>query len=289
MAIPLAATIVALNCLILGFVALRPTPPAVATPFRVLQVQADTGTSPPAPPATPWSSPPRDHSGAAAPLPNPKPPAAYAGPPRIALSFDDGPSAYYTEQVLATLRYYRIHATFFVIGRQAAAFPTLVAKAAADGNEVENHTWNHADLNRLSTDAATAEIAATAGEVLLLTGRAPRYMRPPYGSTGYAVRADAAVMGEDAVLWNVDPRDWALPSVWAIQENVLANATDRSIVIMHDGGGPRDETVAALQIIIPKLRARGFRFVTVQELLDPLAPTFAAATPARGTTRSGSH
>ena len=98
---------------------------------------------------------------------------------RIALSFDDGPSAYYTEQVLATLRRYKIHATFFVIGRQAAAFPSLVVKKAADGNEVENHTWNHADLNRLSTDAATAEIADTAAEVLLLTGRAPRYCARP--------------------------------------------------------------------------------------------------------------
>ena len=95
-------------------------------------------------------------------------------------------------------------------------------------------------------------------------------------------------MGEDAVIWNVDPRDWALPSVWAIQDNILANAADHSIVLMHDGGGPRDETVAALQIIIPKLRARGFRFVTVQEMLDPLAPTFAPAAQRRSGTPPGS-
>ena len=287
MAIPLAVTIVAVNCLALWSVTFRSTPHTVAIPFRAPQVQAITATSPPTPPF-PSSHPFRAHLGAAAPLPSPRKHVIYSGPPRIALTFDDGPSAYYTEQVLATLRHYKIHATFFVIGRQAAAFPLLVAKTAADGNEVENHTWNHADLNRLSTDAATVEIADTAAEVLLLTGRAPRYMRPPYGSTGYAVRADAAVMGEDAVLWNVDPRDWALPSVWAIQDNVLANAKDRSIVIMHDGGGPRDETVAALQIVIPKLRARGFRFVTVQDLLDPLAPTFFPAPPIRTGTPPGS-
>lgn len=199
--------------------------------------------------------------------------------PRIALTFDDGPSPYYTQQVLDTLHRFGIRATFFVIGRQAAAFPDLVRAEAAAGHEVENHTWNHADLTRVGPDRAANEIANTAGEVLLLTGRAPRYLRPPYGHQNADVRLDAAAMGEDTILWNVDPRDWSLPGAWYIQYNVLATARDGAVVIMHDGGGRRDETVTALQTLIPRLKARGFQFVTVQQLFDPLMP--AALPPPR--------
>ena len=203
-------------------------------------------------------------------------PRLKAGPPQVALTFDDGPWPYYTEQVLGVLRKYGIHATFFVMGRNAAAHPELVRQEAAAGHEVENHTWNHPYLARLGTDLALQEIAGTAAEVLFLTGRAPRYLRPPYGSVDQAIRLQAASVGEETLLWNVDPRDWALPGTWAIEQNVLAHIQDRAIVLMHDGGGDRSETVAALDALIPRLQALGYRFVTVQQMMDPLAPGFPA-------------
>jgi peptidoglycan/xylan/chitin deacetylase (PgdA/CDA1 family) len=210
----------------------------------------------------------------AAPQPHLAPPRARRPGLVVALTFDDGPQPYYTQAVLDLLRHYGIHATFFVIGRQAAAFPELLRAEAADGNEVENHTWNHANLRLRSFYDATAEIAGTADEVLLVTGRAPRYLRPPYGSVNAYVRQEAASLGEQVVLWNVDPRDWARPGVLAIESNVLQNVRNRSIILMHDGGGRRDETLLALRTVIPTLKARGYRFVTVQQLLDPLAPAY---------------
>ncbi len=189
-------------------------------------------------------------------------------PKFIALTFDDGPQPYYTHRVLQLLGKYHIHATFFVIGRQAATYPDLVRAEAAAQDEVENHTWSHANLRYLSWADAEAQIAATADEVQLLTGRAPRYLRPPYGSVNAAVRAEAQVEGERTVLWTVDPRDWARPGAWFIVNNIETNVRAGSIVILHDGGGRRDETLTALNTVIPRLLARGFRFVTLQQLLE---------------------
>ncbi len=194
------------------------------------------------------------------------------GVPEVALTFDDGPAAYYTQAVLRLLRRFDIHATFFVVGRQVATFPDLVRAEAAGGNEVENHTWSHADLTRRSPYEASAEIGGTSDEVLELTGRAPRYLRPPYGSVNSVVRAEAAAEGEQIVLWNVDPRDWAQPGIRAIEYTILTTVHDRAIIICHDGGGRRDQTLTALAEVIPALKARGYRFVTVQQLMQSPPP-----------------
>lgn len=191
----------------------------------------------------------------------------------VALTFDDGPQPYYTQAVLDLLRRHRIHATFFVVGRQATAFPELVRAEAATGNEVENHTWSHANLRFRSFYDASAEIAGTADEVLLLTGRAPRYLRPPYGSVNDWVRKEAASQDEQIVLWTVDPRDWARPGVRAIDASVLSTVRNRSIILMHDGGGRRDQTLLALRTVIPTLERRGYHFVTMEQLLNAPART----------------
>jgi peptidoglycan/xylan/chitin deacetylase (PgdA/CDA1 family) len=192
--------------------------------------------------------------------------------PRIALTFDDGPWPHDTSAVLAVLHRYRIHATFFVIGRQAATYPGLVRAEARAGEEVEDHTWDHPDLRWLSTAAMTREISATATLVQHLTGVAPLFLRPPYGHVDARVRRVAAALGERVVLWNVDPRDWTRPGVGYIEQTVLAKARDGAIVELHDGGGVRDETVSALTVIIPTLQARGYRFVTLAQLLGGARP-----------------
>jgi peptidoglycan/xylan/chitin deacetylase (PgdA/CDA1 family) len=172
-----------------------------------------------------------------------------------------------------------VHATFFVVGRQVATYPDLVRAEAQAGDEVENHTWDHAHLPWLAPAIMTREITATATLVQSLTGFAPLFLRPPYGAVNARVRRIAAAERERTVLWNVDPRDWARPGVWYIERMVLANARNGAIVILHDGGGVRDETISALSTIIPTLQARGYRLVTIAQLLRGTRPREATTAP----------
>jgi len=181
----------------------------------------------------------------------------------IALSFDDGPSAY-TPQVLSVLAHFGVHATFFEIGEEVASDPAASRAVLAEGSVIGDHTWSHPIL---TTANVAAQVQATQREIQAATGYTPCLLRPPYGIESTAVVNDVRRMGLLSILWDVDPRDWSLPGTAAIVQNVLANAHPGAIVIMHDGGGPRSETVAALETIIPTLEARGYHFVTVRYLL----------------------
>jgi peptidoglycan/xylan/chitin deacetylase (PgdA/CDA1 family) len=190
--------------------------------------------------------------------------------PEIALTFDDGPLPSSTPQILAILQRFGIRATFFCIGEQVQAYPALTRQEQADGDLVEDHTWSHPNLTYLPTPLLDRQIAMTAQAISHLTGTPPIFLRPPYGAINATVLARAKRFNLSLVLWNVDPRDWSLPGSRTIIARVLSSTYNGSIILLHDGGGNRAQTIAALPTIITALRARGLRFVTIQQLIDDL-------------------
>jgi peptidoglycan/xylan/chitin deacetylase (PgdA/CDA1 family) len=207
--------------------------------------------------ATRWAS-----SGTSATLRSSSPVVAQPGPLQTALTFDDGPDATYTPQILAVLAAAGVPATFFTVGYEGAARPDLLRAEAAAGDSVEDHTWDHPDLTRLSSPEVASELSSTADVIQQATGVRPSCFRPPYEATNSTVVSIAAGLGLTQTLWNVDPRDWSRPGVSSIVNNVLSNSNGRGVIIlMHDGGGDRSQTVAALPQIIAGLRSRGYQFV----------------------------
>jgi len=192
--------------------------------------------------------------------------------PEIALTFDDGPSSVYTAQILAILKREGVSATFFVIGSNASHYPELVAQEVQQGHVVGNHTWSHANLKNLSSAAVRNELQGTSSEIYADTGVYPVVFRPPGGNFNSSVQAIAASLGLSTVLWNVDPRDWSRPGSDAIIKTVLNTTHNGSIILLHDGGGDRSQTVAALPTIIATLVQRGFQFVTIPQMIHHLPP-----------------
>ena len=185
----------------------------------------------------------------------------WVAPHEVALTFDDGPGAS-TPAVLDTLVSYGVPATFFAVGYEAVAHPDLLVAERNAGMSVEDHSWDHADLTRLGGPAVADELSRGAHAVRDATGLAPRCFRPPYGSTNPAIVAEGAKLGLAQILWNVDPSDYLRPGANVIASRVLAEANGRGLVVgIHDGGGDRSQTVAALPAIIFGLRARGYTFV----------------------------
>src|SRR4051794_27323468 len=179
-------------------------------------------------------------------------PVAFAG--TVYLTFDDGPHATWTPKMLAVLRKYGIHAVFFEIGQNVAANPSVTRSVRSAGNLIGNHTWSHPDLTTLSTTAVTSQLNRMESAL----GFRPRCVRPPYGATNSRIATIIANRGQRQILWTVDPRDWSRPGTTTIVNRVLAGVRAGSRILMHDGGGDRSQSVAAADILIPKLRARGF-------------------------------
>jgi peptidoglycan/xylan/chitin deacetylase (PgdA/CDA1 family) len=178
----------------------------------------------------------------------------------VYLTFDDGPHPKYTPQVLAILRKYGVRATFFEIGRNAARYPYLTRRADLYGHSVQNHTWSHPDLRKVSWATFRSQVQATDRTLRAQTGYTPRCLRPPYGATNSVVTKRAATLGKQVKLWSIDTRDWSRPGTAVIVRRVLANVRSGSVVLMHDGGGNRSQTVAALPTILKTLKARGYLF-----------------------------
>ncbi len=202
------------------------------------------------------------------------PSLVYGGSParkEIALTFDDGPwpDPPATDFINLLARYHA-PATFFEIGRQIPEFdPTglIERKMLADGDMIGDHTWSHPNMAVLSPAVQTSEIEMAAGAIRHATGFAPCLWRAPYGGVSPQLEALARSLGFVTINWNIDPRDWALPGVGAIEANVLANARNGGIVEMHFGGGPRYETLDSLPTIIDTLRSRGYQFVNLTTML----------------------
>ncbi|HEY2653316.1 MAG TPA: polysaccharide deacetylase family protein, partial [Solirubrobacteraceae bacterium] len=162
-------------------------------------------------------------------------------------------------------------ATFFEIGRQIAPYDpggAVERRMLADGDMIGDHTWSHRDMATLRPGAQRDQLLKAAGAIKHATGGfTPCLWRPPYGATSPSLIALARSLGFLTIMWNIDPRDWALPGVGAIYSNVVDNARNGAIVIQHSGGGPRFQTLAALPQEIDTLRSQGYRFVTVDQLL----------------------
>ncbi len=188
----------------------------------------------------------------------------------IALTFDDGPSVY-TPQVLAILNRYGVHATFFEIGEQVGPLAATSRAVIRAGDVIGDHTWSHPDLDAANT---AAQIRPTQAAIHRATGFRPCLLRPPYGTAPPDVVDIARSLGLLTIQWDVDPADWSLPGAGVIAQRVLSAVHPGAIVIMHDGGGDRSETVEALGTIVPTLLARGYHLVTVPHLLG-LHPAYA--------------
>ncbi len=192
---------------------------------------------------------------------------------RIALSFDDGPDPRWTPRIAHTLRRLGVPATFFVVGSEVVRHPGVVRELRREGFELGDHTFTHADLAALPGWERTLQIGLTENALAGTVGIRPRLIRPPYSSVPVAVterQADAyeqlARRGYAIALANLDGEDWRRPGTDAIVAAITPPLDSGGIVLLHDGGGDRSQTVAAIERLVPSLRARGFRFVTVSEL-----------------------
>jgi peptidoglycan-N-acetylglucosamine deacetylase len=207
-----------------------------------------------------------------------------SGPPtvrEVALTFDDGPNAPYTDRILDVLERERVHATFFVVGRAVQAYPASLRRMARDGDSIGNHTWDHAHLVVQTSAAVREELQRTDEAVFRLTGEHTKLMRPPFGARDFAVIGEAKRLGYTVVMWSVPlPQDWEQPGVSTIVRRVVDHVSAGSIIVLHDGnrgivcGGKiaasaceRSQDVAATRAIVEELRARGYRFVTIPQLL----------------------
>lgn len=190
--------------------------------------------------------------------------------PEIALTFDDGPLPSSTPQILAILQRFGVKATFFCIGQQVLAYPAIVQQESMDGDLVEDHTWSHPNLVFLPAPALSRQLSLTQNTIYRVTSALPTFFRPPYGEINATVLTQAKKLNLSVVMWNVDPRDWSLPGSQAIVARVLSATRNGSIILLHDGGGNRAQTIAALPTIITALQARGLRFVTIQQLINDL-------------------
>jgi peptidoglycan/xylan/chitin deacetylase (PgdA/CDA1 family) len=191
----------------------------------------------------------------------------------IALTFDDGPGPY-TPGVLSVLERLHVHATFFEIGEMLRYFSASTVRELRDGDVIGDHTETHPEMATLSAHAQHEELFEQILHIEVLGGPRPVLFRPPYGSYDATTMRELRAMHLLMVLWSVDTDDYLQPGVPVIVQRALAGARPGAIILMHDAGGTRTQTIAALPTIIRDLRARGFHLVTVPELLrnDPPPP-----------------
>jgi peptidoglycan/xylan/chitin deacetylase (PgdA/CDA1 family) len=195
--------------------------------------------------------------------------AGHAAPDEVALTFDDGPTPYSTPPILDYLEQTHTPATFFVMGQYVAQWPDLLRREWHDGFAIGVHTWNHPNMTQLSYGAAQAQFVNTVNAIGNALGGKPCiwFWRPPYMDQNAQVVAHAAALGLTTIDWDDDSRDWARPGAQAIADTVLSEAHPGAIIIMHDGPANRQQTLAALPLILAGLRARGLTPVTVPQLL----------------------
>ncbi|MFD0710918.1 polysaccharide deacetylase family protein [Paenibacillus sp. GCM10027626] len=194
----------------------------------------------------------------------------------IALTFDDGPNPKTTPKILDLLKKYDAKATFFVIGFRMDRFPDIVKREVAEGHEIANHTNDHVYFKRsVGQDTIDEQLRIANRKIKELAGQTSPWFRPPGGFYNDKVISAAKRHGQTVVLWswNQDTRDWSSPGVRKIVDKVLRNAQNGNIVLLHDHvSGSRTQTVKALEIILPELKKRGYRMVTVSELMKYRRP-----------------
>jgi peptidoglycan/xylan/chitin deacetylase (PgdA/CDA1 family) len=193
---------------------------------------------------------------------------------QIALTFDDGPYGVPTAQILSILEAEHVPATFYLVGKNVHEYPSLVRREVADGDMIGNHSYDHSlHLASSSPQAFERNLLRAEHIIASTSGVAPNRFRPPYGLLSPTMRRVLMKDHFHSDMWTIDPRDWdhASSTSVLIVKTVLAEAAPNGIILMHDGrdthiGYPRDNTVAALPIIIDRLEAEGYRFVTIDKI-----------------------
>lgn len=179
---------------------------------------------------------------------------------KIAITFDDGPHPYYTEQLLDGLKERGVKATFFVMGKHVEENPELVERMYNEGHLIGNHTYSHIQLNKSNGDTFKEELVKTSELIEELTGQEVQYVRPPYGSWDKKFEKELNMF---PVLWTIDPLDWCSDNVAVIVQKVTSKAKENSIILLHD---EYKTTVTAALQIIDELQKEGYEFVTVDEI-----------------------
>lgn len=179
--------------------------------------------------------------------------------PMVALTFDDGPGKR-TGEILDQLKKYGAHATFFMLGQNVPSYPSVVQKMKDLGCELGNHSYDHAELTKLSPGNIASEVSRTNDSIRSAAGVNPTVMRPPYGAVNRTVSAN---VGMPMILWNIDTLDWKTRNAQKTIDTVMGSVKDGDVILMHD---IHTESVDAALVLIPKLQEAGFQLVTVSEL-----------------------
>lgn len=200
----------------------------------------------------------------------------------VALTYDDGPNPPYTDKILNVLESEHVHATFFVVGRAAAAYPATLRREVEAGDALGNHTWSHEHLIVMDPAAVRDSLRRTDAAIYSATKVHTKIMRPPFGARDWLVLDQARRMGYTPVMWSVPlARDWENPPASVIASRILRNVRDGSIIVLHDGNRgilcgnaqmraricDRSNDIEATRLIVDALKREGYRFVTVPELL----------------------
>ncbi len=180
---------------------------------------------------------------------------------KIALTFDDGPHPYYTEQLLDGLRERGVKATFFVTGENAQLHPDIIQRMDEEGHLIGNHTYSHIQLTDNNREKFREELIKTNEIIMGITGKEVIYVRPPYGTWDKKFETELNMF---PVLWSVDPLDWCSNNVSCIMNRVMGDVEDNDIILMHDC---YESTVTAALQVVDELMAEGYTFVTADEIL----------------------
>ena len=200
----------------------------------------------------------------------------------VALTYDDGPNPPYTDRILDVLEREQVRATFFVVGRAVAVYPNVLRREMRDGDAIGNHTWDHSHLIVMSHAQIARSLQRTSTAIYQASGQRTKLMRPPFGARDWSVMQTAQHLGYTVVMWSVPlPRDWEYPSAQTIARRVTVRVKDGSIIVLHDGNrgllcatrhlSPqvcnRTADIEATRLIVEDLKRRGYRFVTIPELI----------------------
>ncbi len=192
----------------------------------------------------------------------------------IALTFDDGPDADFTPQVLDILKKYDVKATFFVVGEKVKWNPELLKRENEESHEIGNHTFTHINVSKRNYGEIDKEISDTQKAIKEVIGKEPNLFRPPYRAISRDMCSIAKNKNMNIILWsNLDPRDWSNPGVYYIVDTITSKVKNGNIVLLHDYNNLRNsksQTIQALDIIIPKLKEMGYEFVTVSQLMEKI-------------------
>ena len=186
---------------------------------------------------------------------------------KVALTFDDGPSEKHTPEILDILKKYKVRATFFLLGKNAEQNPQIIKRIHQEGHLIGMHTYSHKELTKTPTKRIKNEILDFKQYIFKQTGTVPRLIRPPWGVYDNRTMAEMAVRNLDVILWSIDSRDWSEPGSKIVEDNILRSVRNGSIILCHD---THSDTVLALPKVIEKIKAQGYEFVTINDILKDL-------------------